>query len=76
MILETTTVNYEGLDYEMTGYYSAAERGSFNYWDGGCPDSSASFEVRHIYINGVDVIDKLNEKTIYELVDLAIINLK
>lgn len=74
--LETTTVNHKGLDFDVKGYFTPAESGSFNYYEGGCPDSQESFEISNIYINDVEVSDMLNDKTMDELRDLAIINLK
>lgn len=72
----TTTVNYNGLDYYVYGYYSKPEHGTFSLMDGGTPDLPASFDIQRVEVNGVNIIDELKESFLDELCELAIINLK
>jgi hypothetical protein len=73
---KTTTVSYQGLLIDLTGYYTPYCKGSYIYNEGGAPESESSFDVHSIDIEGIEMIDNLTESFIDELVELALINLK
>lgn len=74
--MKTTTVNYNGLDYDVYGYYSKPEYGTFNLNDGGTHNLPASLDIQRVEVNGVNIIDELKESFLDDLCELAIINLK
>lgn len=63
----SVTVNYNGIQFELEGYYSKGEERTFDY-----PGSGSDFEIWEAYVNGVDLIDILVESQIEDLSNLAI----
>lgn len=63
----SVTVNYNGIQFELEGYYSKGEEIAFDYLGSG-----SDFEIWEAYVNGVDLIDILVESQIEDLANLAI----
>lgn len=76
MKLQTIIVEYENIEFELIGYFSPKEPGTFDHWSGGTPPSEASFDYEKIIHNDKDFTFLLDESVINNLIELAVKNLE
>lgn len=64
---QSVTVNYNGIEFELEGYYSKGEPQTYDY-----PGSGSDYEIWEAYVNGIDIIEILVESQLEDLQNLAI----
>lgn len=65
--MKKVTVNYNGIEFELDGYYTKGEEQTYYY-----PGSGSDYEIYNALVNGVDILEILVESQIEDLIDLAI----
>ena len=65
--MKKVTVNYNGVEIELDGYYTPGEERTYDY-----PGSGSDYEIYNALVNGVDILEILLESQIEDLVNLAI----
>lgn len=72
---KTLTIEFEGVELEITGYYEPYDAGVMYHSDmSGTPPSGATFEIEEVLVNGVNIFplidhheDALNERILEHL---------
>ena len=65
--MKKVTVNYNGVEIELDGYYTPGEERTYDYHGSG-----SEFEIYNALVNGIDILEILLESQIEDLTDLAI----
>jgi hypothetical protein len=65
--MKKVTVDYNGIEFELDGYYQEGEDRTHDY-----PGCGSIYEIYNACVNGIDIIEILVESQLEDLQNLAI----
>ncbi len=65
--MKKVTVDYNGIEFELDGYYQEGEKRTHDY-----PGCGSVYEIYNAFVNGIDIMEILVESQLEDLQYLAI----